>query len=44
MVYQGNTYDPIDLEPGDVITAEGANVSGRYVADEIEVVRNSRSR
>ncbi len=44
VVYQGNTYDPLDLEPGDVITAEGANVSGRYVADEIEVVRNVRSR
>jgi hypothetical protein len=44
VLYNGNTYDPVDLEPGDVITAEGANVSGRYVADEIEVVRNVRSR
>lgn len=41
--YQGNTYEPTDLEPGDVITAQGANVGGRYVADEIEVVRNVRA-
>lgn len=44
VIYQGNSYDPLDLEPGDVITAEGANVGDRYVADEIEVVRNVRSR
>lgn len=42
--YRGNRYRPEDLEPGDVITAQGANVGGRYVADEIEVVRNVRER
>jgi len=42
--YQGDTYRPADLEAGDQIAAEGANVSGRYVADEIEVVRNVRTR
>ena len=42
VLYQGRTYDPEDLERGDQIVAEGANVSGRYVADEIEVVRNVR--
>jgi hypothetical protein len=42
--YQGDTYEPTDLEPGDQIAAEGANVGGRYVADEIEVVRNVRTR
>ena len=44
VLYRGDTYRPEDLEPGDQITAEGANVGGRYVADEIEVVRNVRSR
>lgn len=42
--YRGDTYEPADLEPGDQIAAEGANVGGRYVADEIEVVRNVRTR
>ena len=44
VLYRGDTYRPADLEPGDQIAAEGANVSGRYVADEIEVVRNVRGR
>ena len=42
--YRGETYEPADLEAGDEIAAEGANVNGRYVADEIEVVRNVRTR
>lgn len=42
VVYQRETYRPEDLEPGDEIAAEGANVRGRYVADEIEVLRNVR--
>lgn len=44
VLYRGDRYEPEDLEPGDVIAAEGANVGGRYVADEIEVVRNVRAR
>lgn len=40
----GEQLRPVDLEPGDVIAAEGVNVSGRYVADEIEVARNVRLR
>lgn len=44
VLYEGRRYQPEDLERGDVIRAEGANVGGRYVADEIEVVRNVRGR
>jgi hypothetical protein len=40
--FEGRTYGPEDLEHGDVIQAAGANVGGRYVADEIDVVRNVR--
>ena len=40
--YRGETYQPEDLEAGDQITTVGSNVGGRYVADEIEVVRNVR--
>jgi hypothetical protein len=43
VVWQGRTYDPEDLERGDQIVVEGVNTGGRYVADEIEVVRNVRS-
>ena len=43
VLYDGNTYDPIDLERGDEIAANGTNVNGRYVADEIEVLRNVRN-
>lgn len=42
VLYDGRRYDPEDLERGDVIAATGSNVDGRYVADEIEVVRNVR--
>ena len=44
VLYEGGRYEPEDLERGDVIVVEGANESGRYVADEIEVVRNVRGR
>lgn len=44
VLYEGRRYDPEDLERGDVIQAEGSNTGGRYVADEIEVVRNVRGR
>ena len=40
--YQGATYEPTDLENGDQISATGTNVGGRYVADQIDVVRNVR--
>ena len=42
VIYRGETYQPEDLEAGDQITTVGSNVGGRYVADEIEVVRNVR--
>lgn len=42
VLYQGETYRPEDLERGDEIAANGANRDGRYVADEIEVLRNVR--
>lgn len=44
VLYEGRRYEPEDLERGDVIQAEGSNTGGRYVADEIEVVRNVRGR
>lgn len=44
VLYEGRRYEPADLERGDVIRADGSNVGGRYVADEIEVVRNVRGR
>jgi hypothetical protein len=43
VIWQGRTYQPEDLERGDQVVAAGSNVGGRYVADEIEVVRNVRS-
>lgn len=43
VVFQGKRYEPADLERGDVIEADGANVGGRYVASEIRVVRNVRT-
>lgn len=43
VLFQGNRYEPTDLERGDVIEADGANVGGRYIASEIRVVRNVRS-
>lgn len=44
VLYEGDRYEPEDLERGDVIVVEGANEGSRYVADEIEVVRNVRGR
>lgn len=41
--YQGRTYRPEDLERGDEISVVGSNVSGRYVASRITVLRNVRN-
>lgn len=38
--FQGETYRPEDLERGDEISVQGANVNGRFVADEITVLRD----
>ena len=40
VVYQSRSYRPEDLERGDQISIRGSNVSGRYVADRIEVLRD----
>lgn len=40
--YQNNTYSPADLEPGDEISIQGSNQSGRYIATRIVVTRNVR--
>lgn len=40
--YQGQTYNPTDLERGDQISVRGVNENGRYVADVITVTRNVR--
>lgn len=40
--YQNQQYDPVDLERGDYIGAEGSNVNGRYVATRIVVLDNVR--
>jgi hypothetical protein len=40
--YQNNTYSPADLEPGDQISIQGSNQSGRYIATRIIVTRNVR--
>ena len=42
VTYQGRTYSPTDLESGDQISVNGANVNGRYVASDITVTRNAR--
>lgn len=38
--YGGRTYSPADLERGDEISVVGRNVSGRYVASRITVLRD----
>lgn len=47
VVYQGQTFRPESLEPGDEVIAEVSDVSGRLVADRIDVTydvsRNDRS-
>lgn len=41
--YEGRTYRPEDLERGDEISVVGSNVSSRYVASRITVLRNVRN-
>ena len=40
VIYQNKEYRVTDLERGDQIEVRGANVSGRYVAETITVVRD----
>ena len=40
VVFGGRDYNVTDLERGDEIVVRGANQSGRYVAETIEVVRD----
>ena len=40
VLYQNKEYRVSDLERGDQIEVRGANVSGRYVAETITVVRD----
>jgi hypothetical protein len=41
VVHSGKEYRVTDLERGDQITIRGTNDNGRYVADTIEVTRDS---
>lgn len=40
VIYQNKEYRVTDLERGDQVEVRGANVSGRYVAETITVVRD----
>ena len=41
VVYQNQTYNPTDLERGDEIEVRGVADNGRYLAQEIVVVRDA---
>jgi hypothetical protein len=43
VVYRGATYGPQDLQRGDEIVADVAQVDGRLVADRIDVTREARA-
>lgn len=42
VVYQGQNYNPTDLERGDEISVTGVNNNGQYLAQTITVTRNVR--
>lgn len=42
VVYQGQNYNPTDLERGDEISVVGVNNNGQYLAQTITVTRNVR--
>jgi len=42
VVYQGQNYNPTDLERGDEVSVQGSNNNGQYLAQTITVTRNVR--
>ena len=42
VVYEGNYYEPENLEPGDEILVKAVHESNRWIAEDIEVIGNIR--